>query len=237
MRIATLGFDLDDDRVVSIDYRAPQTLLEFDLVMWDPSLVAKSFSLEGQYRGLPMVSRASSPNAISTVSRRRDEMAKLLELGKLLVIFVPSAPTFYAYTGANTNVGTAAKPRLQHTVSEIKLEKLLPLRLSLTPAEGTEMDLKVGDPFASFWRAVSKNFEYRAYFSDTPLSTAAVIRGTALAVAALGEVRGGTVLLLPDIAEGAWEVTQEETAETEERYTVPGFVDAMLATYGRASWH
>jgi hypothetical protein len=251
MRLVSVGYNFDDERVAEIKYDSPRTLLDFDVILWDPALAIPESAWEEDsfsgttklFEGRQVVRKNESAGIGRMIHRRTTEMARLLTLGKVLVIFLPDSADFYLHTGETRNDGTAAKPRFTNIVGKQTLFAGLPVGIEITEAEGDRFELKAGAPFASFWRSCGKFFAYRSYLTSQGAPPTLVIPGTDLPLARTEAVGDGTLILLPDFGETAWveqtadnrdrssqsQAPDETDGEEEEDYDfAPGFIDALV---------
>lgn len=79
------------------------------------------------------------------------------------------------------------------------IEALMPFPLGLEEAQGDEIELKIGEPFASFWRAQRERLYYSAVMSNHPGSVAATVKDTDKPVSAIASIGKGRVILVPTI--------------------------------------
>jgi hypothetical protein len=197
--ILGLGAKLSDPRVVDADFRSDRTLLEHEIVLWDPEEVLEGYRAPTRYKNAACLDDDASVAFRADLARRRNEIDALLELGRLLVVLIPAPARWFISTGEERNEGTAAKPRIRRIVTEMNTGEVLPLRMSLVRAKGDSMRLAAGPPFSSFWRAVGDQFAFHAYLQEPVGTTLLTLEGTDHPTAALVATGGGTVLFLPQI--------------------------------------
>ena len=212
----SLDFRFADERVTSAAYGAPITLLDFEVAIWNPAELLRSYRGYGTstYQGRVALNDDNSFAILRHVRRRQAEMKQFLELGKTLVIFQPAPLTWFVATGKEEHSGTGRNRQTTRIVTEMSLAHAFPFKLSLVEAAGTSMRLVAGDPFASFWREYKEWFAYSSYQSDTVGEAGVVIDGTTHAVASIARVGKGTVILLPrvelDEAPGHYDYDEDE---------------------------
>ncbi|UJA20445.1 hypothetical protein HJD18_09665 [Thermoleophilia bacterium SCSIO 60948] len=197
----SLGFDLEHPDIVGIDFRSSHSLLDYELVIWDPSHVLSEYRRDysGTYRGLPLLHEDDSSLVLEELRRRRDEILELLRLGGCVAIFCSAPHRFFRATGEKEFSGTGRNRQTTSIVSDASVAAAFPLEVELIKAEGRRMDFR-GDPsFGAFWRKHEGALRYRAYLKEPVGRTQAVIRRTTRAVAAVARVDQGWVALLPDI--------------------------------------
>ncbi|HET6510391.1 MAG TPA: hypothetical protein VFG42_26590 [Baekduia sp.] len=198
-KILTLDRYLEDTRVENLTYSDDRTILQHDIVIWDPEEILDNYSQSSRYRNAPCLTDNASVAYLADRRRRSQEFRDFLALSKLLVIFTPQSFGWYYATGETRNEGTPAKPRLKRIVAESRSDGVLPVDLELVPGSGDEFRLVAGPPFSSFWRAVGDQFYFNSYFKQATGETLLSMAGTDRPVGAKVEMSGGTVLLLPQL--------------------------------------
>jgi hypothetical protein len=202
MRIGSVGYSLSGTE--QVPYRSETTLLEFDVVLLDLEQAVDEYHSVEDYSGRPLVSESDSPRMLADIRRRRGELEALLSLAKTLVVFVPSTLSWYVHTGERRNDGTPGRPRMTRLVDRRTASALLPFQFQTVTAAGTQVVLRAGEPFASFWRRTSSFFAYRGYVTAPDGVASVVIRGTDFGVAGVIPQEAGRVILLPDLGDGFW---------------------------------
>jgi hypothetical protein len=222
-RLLTIDEPLRDDRVENASFGSGQTLLEYGIVLWNPTNILSGYQLDypGDYRGRPSLDDRSSFQFARDLERRRRELGHFLEFGRTLVILLPSPTEWWIATGEKKNIGTAAKPRTQRIVTDVSTDDVLPEGVALEPGNGKEFELVAGPPFSAFWGKFGERFYYSAHLSETFGSPLLKIPGTELVVGAMGKSGDGIILLLPqlyDYAPDFEDVEGESEDEAYERY-------------------
>lgn len=245
-RILALDRSLRDSRVLNAAYGSARTLLQHDIVIWDPEQVLYAYRTGPDYNNAPCLTDDSSVAFVHDLSRRSRELLDFLGLGRLLVLCVPEPFRWYYATGETRNDGTPAKPRLIRLVNEVEVGQILPVAVDLVRGQGEEFKLVSGPPFASFWKEVADQFYFSAYFGAELGQTLLTMAGTDRPVASLVEAHGGMVLLLPQL--GMVPVDEsvldfdEDDPDYDEKYDAAQdeldahfhkkFIDALLVLHG-----
>ena len=244
VRFLGLDFWLDDERVDFAQYRDSSSMLEYDVVLWDPSALLSGRLGPGQFEGCPALDRDETARYESDIERRSTEIENFLALGRLLVIFLPAPDKFFVFNHRE-NRGTPGKPNWTNILSARTLADAIVPRVSLFGSHGSRMRPAVGEPFSSFWRAVRDDFEYRAYLTEAIGTTLLVLEGTDHPVGALVEHRAGKVLLLPQLADpqvldaevggrrgsDAWHGRREQLLEERRVAQYLRFMDAAVSLF------
>lgn len=213
MRLGSIGYRLPG--VETISYRSASTLLEYDVVLLELDGIPPLYYSNDAFEGERLISDSASPTMLADMDRGREELSALLDLGRTLVVFVPGDLKWYVATGRTRNDGTPGRPRIVKIVDGRSASDLLPFVLRTVKAAGTQLDLRAGEPFATFWRRTSSFFAYSGYIVEPKLN-AVVIRGTNFPVAGIVTSGTGRVILLPDLGEAFWGLLDHEEEEDEE---------------------
>src|SRR5438132_8025488 len=138
---------------MNLSFGSETSLLDFDLVLWDPERILSGFSWYGStWRGLPSLSEDASFRLQAAISRRQNEFYRFLRLGKTLVVFMPSPTRWYVDTGRREYSGTGRNRVTTTIVDSADLSQVLPFSLTTTAGKGTNFQVVSGEPFATFAR-------------------------------------------------------------------------------------
>jgi hypothetical protein len=216
LKILSLGWDFDDDRVRSVGLSSAQTVLDQDVVFLTIDDVLEEFApyRGARYSGLSSLDESASRQIREHFARRRAEFDEFLGLGRTLVIFVPKPDSWYYDTGERSVSGTGRSRVTSHHVSLMSVFEILPFSLKTKVAASDDLEIVSGEPFAALWRE-NREMAFASAAIEGEFGTPlAVIRGTKTAVAALAKFREGQVVLLPSSFRGpADDVDDDEEEE------------------------
>jgi hypothetical protein len=216
MRILALDADVHGPGVDNDTFRSLKSILEYDVVFWDPSHFADSYTRDSwnpTYQGQPVLSPDESARLVADVLRRRKEIASFLEMGRVFVVFsTPPSIVHYA-TGESKTSGTGRNAKTINTVAPIDVAgSCIPVSYEASPGVGESIDPK-DDGFRAVWRADQSAWYYRAIFHKPAGTVIATVAGTDKAVASIFRGKGGGILLmLPAI----YPVIEDEDEEEDE---------------------
>jgi hypothetical protein len=215
--------------VTSSVFRSTRSMLDFDVVIWDPSRAISQYELDrdyAEYRGLPALADDDSARIVADAGRVQQEFRDLLRSGRSLVVLIPPPQTCYVDTGKREYSGTGRGRQTTRVVNEFNALKALPFRLSTAASSGSQIQFRGNEPLATFWRATKDLVEYRAYLTEENGTGFLLVPGTDRIVGAHGRIDKGNVLLLP--------VLRSEKRSTEEQYVdaIRALVDALSRTEG-----
>jgi hypothetical protein len=216
-RVLALDVELYDERSVDSDFASTQTLLEHEIVIWNPERLLEPYDLREPYLGSPSLTDTGSAEFQRDSARRSREFSEFLSLGRLLAIFIPEPKPFWVATGETQNDGTKAKPRLKRLVDPCQIGEVLPGEPVLHPASGKRFEVVGAPAFAAFWRAVKDQFEYRAFIEAKGVQPMLKVKGTDRVVGATATFGDGQVLFLPHLLVEEPDCEQEDD-EPDEAY-------------------
>jgi hypothetical protein len=198
-KMIAVDFWLGDMRVADAQFSQTATVLEHEIVLWNPSGVEHQYSATTPYMNATTLDQNGSVRFLMDVARRGREFMEFLALGRSLVILVPPPATLYVATGERRNDGTPGKPQMKTIVRPFDLSELLPGKPKLRAGRGESFQQKSGPPFSDFWKAQKEHFSYDAIIDEHPGAPLLTIKGTSHVVGAYAQVGGGHVWYLPRI--------------------------------------
>lgn len=218
IQILCVDFTFYDDRTTTTEYSSTRTLLEHEIVIWQPDNLLDHYGKTDDYTGDTCLDDSGSAEYRRDLKRRTRDMREFLELGRTLVILLPQPRQFFIATGERRNDGTRAKPNVKRIVEARQLTEALPLTPTLQAASGEAFEV-VGDAvFAAMWRAVGDQFTYEAFCEVESSEPMLRVPGTDRVIAARAEVAGGTVLYLPYLLIDAPDIEEQGDDESDADY-------------------
>jgi len=182
VRIATVTFDVFAD-VSAIAFPSMRTFLEYDILIWEPNSLVKSYltsSVPPGNKGIP-ITQEMFDRILMDILRRDSEMMQMLELGKTIFIYLPYPEQIYIPNGTSVD--------LLNYFSFIKFQT--------SPLEGDLIDFRGEEPFTSFWEKNKYNLNYKAQL-DIPFGKPLFfVKGTQVVIGAYSQVANGHVILMP----------------------------------------
>lgn len=230
IKIASIGREFPVKGVESFEYNSENTLLDFDLVLWDPSKLLYWYPHSEDYRGYPCLNSHGSVLIFDDRSRRMSEMTDLGKLGRALVIFIPAPKKFYIDTGQRTYSGSGRNQRTIIQVTEESLNSFIPISgdFNTLEASGTKIDFHGNDLLKNFWSANKGKLHFNAYFTHPIGSPFLFIQGTDKIVGSLIRSERGIILLLPHLMEEE-EFSRKTDYNTAAKVFIESIVDLISA--------
>lgn len=216
LRATSVGYAFHHPDVRDVSFGSGQTLLGQDVVLLQISGLQGQYATSvSTYRGKLSLGSHASARISEDIARRKREFKTLLELGGTLVLFLPAPDSWYVDTGERQYSGTGRNQKVTTIVKEQHLLDVLPFSITTVPAETREMELRIGEPFASFWREHGYRFETSAVLSEALGETALVIEGTQSITASIARLEKGLVVVLPETL--LYPADEEEVEKEEEK--------------------
>jgi len=99
-RIFTVGFSFPGEEFEYIDLDSDQTLLDANIILFQPTLGICYFEYNQQWEGKSILSESSSFSRKARVDHWRSEITAAVSAGKLVVVYLVKPIEYVRYTGA-----------------------------------------------------------------------------------------------------------------------------------------
>lgn len=201
-RLFTVGFELPGEEFEHIDFDSDQTLLDADIILFQPSLGSCSFEYGQQWEGKPVLSHSDSFSKKARVDHWHTEIVAAVNAGKLVIVYLARPIDYFRYTGSQQFSGTGRSRVTTEVVSRISSYNAVPNIERVAAKSGSAIRLeKDGAYLAEYWDAFSASSPYEVEiegeFTQTLLRSRA---GDRIVGAALHSKRAGFLLFLPPIS-------------------------------------
>jgi hypothetical protein len=213
------------DHYVALE--SDRSLLDADLIVFQPGFPAPAFSSGDSHQGKPCASESWSFRIREAFSHWRSEIKLAVEQGKTVVVYLVKPIDAFAYTGEKQFSGTGRNRLTTNIVSAISSYDVLPFRFESLVPKGGESIKVAGDlkHLAEYWREMGSHSAFEVHlagkFTNTFLTTKAGDRVVG------ADLRSkGTFLFLPPVqydelvftrpADAGEEVEEGEDEEGEE---------------------
>ncbi|MDX6694971.1 MAG: hypothetical protein QOF02_2574 [Blastocatellia bacterium] len=199
-KIFTVGFDIPGDDTENISFRSEQSLLDADIIVFEPSFVHE-YSQSDYFKGKPKITESDSFDIVEDTSHWMSELKAAFDSGKTIFIFLPRLEEVFRYTGEKQFSGTGKNRATTNIVAPFNNYEVLPIRTSrIVPKSGREIRVAKDLRFLSnYWREFGKDSVYEVYlegdFKDVILTTKAGDK----VVGAIIEGPKGAMILLPPL--------------------------------------
>jgi hypothetical protein len=98
-----------------VDVRSDQSLLDADIIVFEPSFDA--FESVEPYNGKPLLTHYDSTLSGEKISHWRSQIKSAMDAGKTIVFFLAAPQEVYRYTGTRAFSGTG---RNRHTTNHVE---------------------------------------------------------------------------------------------------------------------
>lgn len=188
MRVLSVGRHIEHKLVTTATFRSHTSFLDYDLVILHPRNLLDEYSKSGEdSAGNPVFVVAKGVKLSDDLSRRRSEIAKFLEQGRLIVVHAPPPIRCVLQIPGRVELVDPAK-------------RVLPDIFDTIVARGTNVDFKGHEPISSFWQQTRDYLQYEVRFTTVPGTGLFFVSGTDEAVGSYLHYEGGHLLFLPEFA-------------------------------------
>jgi hypothetical protein len=195
--IFCVGVSLPGDEFEEIPFDSNRSLLDADIVLFEPSLAP----YEGYkyYEGKPLIGEYDSAVVLDHLAHWRSELVAATNAGKLVIIYLARPSDVYRHTGRNQYSGTGRNRQVTNIVEPVRSYAAVPTVERAVISEGLGMKLCNRCEFLMpYWNVAAAYSRYEVYvegkFGQIVLQTKSGDR----TLGAL--VRGrGSLLFLPPI--------------------------------------
>jgi hypothetical protein len=160
-RIFTVGLPLPGNEFEFIQFDSDQTLLDADIILFEPSLGRCEFEYGQQYGGKPILSHHYSHATKARLDHWRSEIAAAVNAGKLVIVFLAKPIEYYRYTGDREYSGTGRSRVQTNIVREISSYEAVPNVKKVAAKSGTAIRLeKEGAYLLPYWNEFAEFSPY-----------------------------------------------------------------------------
>ncbi len=199
-RIFTVGFSLPGEEFEHVNFASDQTLLDADIILFEPTLGDCHFEYGEQYNGKSILTEHSSFSTKTRLAHWRAEIVAAVSAGKLVIVYLRKPIEYYRYTGEKRHSGTGRSQTTHRIVTEISSYNAVPNIRDAVAKSGAEIRLEKDAAYiAAYWSEFSHMSSYlveiQGEFSRILLKSRVGDR----IVGAAAHVKSGTLLLLPPL--------------------------------------
>lgn len=201
--IFTVGFQLPTSDIFQYkSFHSNSSLLDADIVLFEPRLVYQSDYINPTFQGKPSLSETSSTQCMEAIAHWREELKISFESGKTIFIFMQSMEQVFYNTGQKQYSGTGKNTRTTNIVDIVENYKMIPIDFKNKKiANGKNIKFTQEANFLkSYWELIKDFTEYQLYFEYEKAKPLILTKsGDKTVGAMLRNDKGGTILLLPPL--------------------------------------
>lgn len=215
-----MGCDFENKDISHVLFRSTMSLLDYDLVLWDPSFLFDDYSespYQPTYGGYKRLSNDESVHLVDELNRRKTEMCDLLDNGRPLVIFVPTPTSIYYWTGQTEYSGSGRNQKSTSILKKFELNDALPVSIiESVSSDGDSIEFRGDTVFKTYWDRMKEYHYFSAYFKSDIGKPFLFVKGTGKSVGTLVKTKKSFILLLPSINPNG--DTKKETREISKNF-------------------
>jgi hypothetical protein len=196
--IFTVGLDLPGDEFEQVQFSSDRTLLDADIILYEPTL--GSYSSHESYEGKSLLSQHSSFETKRQLDHWRTEIIAAVNAGKLVIVFLAKPIECYRYNGEKRYSGTGRSQVTTNIVVPMSSYDAVPKLRTAISKSGTEIRIEQDSAYlTSYWAEFSKNSSYEVEIDGDFNKTLLKSRAGDRTVGAAFHGPEGTLLLLPPL--------------------------------------
>lgn len=160
--IGSVGCEIPGGHSEFVPFDSRACLLDWDIIVFNPSITAFYDRYTGSYRGKPLLSDGYSAALQEVAHHWRRELSEALRAGKNVLVFLPEIEEVYVDTGRREYSGSGRNRETTRIVSSFTNYEMLPPAINVTASEGRAMTLRSEAAFlGDYWRQFAKFSQYR----------------------------------------------------------------------------
>lgn len=201
-KIIAVGIPLASDRVVAEQFDSKVSLLDWDIILFRPSIEEFSYSTTDTFKGRPSLSDYSSFGLKEASEHWRREIKQAIESGKTVIVFLPPLQEVYVDTGRREHSGSARNARTTRIFEIHSNYASLPIDLRPINASGKEMKLVAhSEVIGQYWASFGLISQYEVQLAaDAPGVCLRTRSGEKPVGAIIRDVAStGALILLPSL--------------------------------------
>lgn len=197
--IFTIGFDLPSEEFECIEFRSVRTLLDADIILFEPTLGDVSFEPGGGYNGTSTLSHSCGLATSQALSHWRSEINAAVNAGKVVIVYLAPPEQYWRYTGEKQFSGSGRSRVTTNIVTEISSYSAVPVLKRVTPKTGNDVSVVKGTPIAEYWEEFSDHSVYLVEIGCEGKMRPALTVGPERVVGAIFTGSRGALLFLPPL--------------------------------------
>lgn len=202
-RILTINLELPSEDVEHVSFHSKTSLLDWDIVLFTPSINEFILHFEDWYQGKPSLSDGSSFQLKECCEHWRREIKQAVDAGKTVVVFLPDLQQVYIDTGERSYSGTGRNQKVTRHVALYDNYQAVPATLEPVVAKGNVMKLspRGAESIKSFWAEFDDYFTYKVTLSAPKVPASILTKSGDKPVGAIYRPKNssGSLVLLPDM--------------------------------------
>lgn len=233
--IVSVGLELADDEVSSVDFQSRASLSDWDIVLFRPNI--SWFCYMGDtttYLGKPALGDDMSFRLRESCEHWHREITEAVDAGTTVIGFLSDLVQVYIATGETKHSGTGRNRQTTRIVTEYSNYRSVPISVEPTSRSGSTIKIVNSSRsiLASYWDDFGEFSEFRVTFPKTVKDACMVTKhGESPVALKLSQKSGGTLLLLPDLRIELGEVTKvDENGKVYYSKTAKGFSAKLISS-------
>lgn len=208
-RFISVGYDLPSHDVEDVELTSKQSLLDADVILFEPNIWAGS---DDEYQGKPALSNTASHTWKEAIQHWRQEISDAVAAEKLVIVMLTAPDEVFVATGEVTHSGTGRNRATTRHVTPLSSMDSIPTKFKYREAAGREMVLDAkARVFAPLWSKFSEYAKYEVRIEDCSLAPLLRTKAGGRLVGCYLVKGKGALVLLPKIDFNRDHLTDKKT--------------------------
>jgi hypothetical protein len=201
--ILTVGFELSSEDIESADIGSRASLWDYDIILIRPTIEGFVDSMYEEFEGKPCLSDGSSFRLKESMAHWRDQIKKVVDNGKTVIVFLSPVTDVFIATGEKTYTGSGRSQRTNRMVGKINNYEMLPVDAIFSNSSGSGMVLSATgkELIGQYWDKLSQYSNYHVTIKSDSMKTLITTRTGGQVVSSMlrHSKSPGSIVALPDI--------------------------------------
>ena len=199
-QLITIGFELPYYSDLYKSYKSKQSLLDADIIIFEPTLWDYGDYDTSTYQGKTCYSENESFRLQEDTKHWRKELSTSLENGKTIFVFFGEYKECFIHTGQKHHSGTGRNTRTTNIVTGYHNYHFFPIELPpIIPTEGSSIKFENHPIFSSYWHEFKSYMKYESYI-DCKIGTPIFLTKTGdKIIGSIMKIGKGHLVLLPPL--------------------------------------
>ena len=198
--ILCVGMDIPGEEFECVSFHSGVSLLDADIVLFEPHLDCETDDLKSSYLGKPNLSEESSVKNRKSLLHWHKELTEAFNHGATIFVFLSKPEEVYAATGSQKLSETGGNINTFRPVDIINSYSAIPLTFDdITAAKGKRIKLtqQGSSLLGAYWKDMHSISRYDVYYDQTKAVSLMTTQNGDKTVAARVQGEKGNMLLLP----------------------------------------
>lgn len=217
-KIFSVGYIFPGGQVEQVSYDSDQTLLDADIVIFQPTI--EPHTSYDEYQGKPLLTESTSFRAKEILGHWRAELKAAFDAGKVVFIMLTRPRQVFIHTGEKQYSGTGRNRQVTNTVTPLSSYSAIPVNLTVQPSSGTSVVLSDHASYLmTYWKEFGDASPYEVMLEGQIENILLKTKDGNRVVGAAILGKHGAIVLLPPVQYNLDHFTEYNEEKEEEYWT------------------